>query len=112
MGYRSEVYLGVDKELVEKVLTFVGLNQDVYKLMFEYADEVKKTNKGGIFFRWEDIKWYDGFDEISKLHDFLNENDDHYRFFRMGENVDDVDEQGYSDNYYFELSRQVHVGIE
>ena len=38
MGYRSEVHLGIDEAIVEQLLTFAGVNQECYKLLFEYAD--------------------------------------------------------------------------
>ena len=63
MGYRSEVHLGIDETIVEQLLTFAGVNQECYKLLFEYADATEKTKKGGIYFRWEHIKWYDSYDD-------------------------------------------------
>ncbi len=112
MGYRSEVHLGIDEAIVEQLLTFAGVNQECYKLLFEYADATEKTKKGGIYFRWEHVKWYDSYDEISKLQTFLQEHDDHYKFLRLGESVEDVEEEGYSEEYYFSISRSVDVDYE
>ncbi len=112
MGYRSEVHLGIDEAIVEQLLTFAGINQECYKLLFEYADETVKTKKGGIYFKWEHIKWYDSYDEISKLQGFLNDHDDHFRLCRIGESAEDVEEQGYSEDYTFWINRSVEVDFE
>ena len=80
--------------------------------MFEYDDATEKTKIGCFYFSWEHIKWYDSYDEISKLHTFLQEHDDHYRFLRLGESVEDVEEEGYSEEYYYSISRSVDVDYE
>ena len=112
MGYRSEVYLGIDNDIVEQLLTFVGLNQKVYELLFEHSSYAEKTKKGGLHFHWDWVKWYDGYDAISKLNTFLNEHDDKIKFVRIGENYDDVDEEGGSEQFYFEVHRNVEIHLE
>ena len=112
MGYRSEVYLGVDNNIVEQLLTFVGTNQEVYRLLFDESEYAKRTKKGGLHFRWDYVKWYDSYDPISKLTDFLNDHDENIKFLRIGESADDVEEEGYSEQFYFEVVRKVEVHIE
>ena len=94
MGYRSEVYLGVDNNIVEQLLTFVGTNQEVYRLLFDESEYAKRTKKGGLHFRWDYVKWYDSYDPISKLTDFLNDHDENIKFLRIGESADDVEDHG------------------
>ncbi len=113
MGYRSQVYLGVEKSLVEDLLTFSALNKDVYQLLFEWTDKTTKTNNGNLLFAWDWIKWYrDG--EIAKLEDWLNDEDrsEKYSFIRMGEEYGDVDQEGCSDEFYFYATQGIEVEFD
>ena len=112
MGYRSEVYIGIDSDIVEHLLTFVGINQNVYTLLFEHSDYAKKTERGGMHFRWDYVKWYDGYPQIDKLHSFLNEHDDHIKFLRIGESYDDIEQVGGSEQFYFEVHHKVECHFE
>ena len=112
MGYRSEVYLGVDNDIIEQLLTFVGVNQEVYQLLFEHSEYAEKTKRGGLHFHWDWIKWYDGYDAISKLTNFLSEHDDKIKFLRVGEGQGDIEEEGSSEQFYFEVVHKVEVHIE
>ena len=76
MGYRSEVHLGIDEAIVEQLLTFAGVNQECYKLLFEYADATQKTKKGGIYFRWEHIKSKDSNEENTKHQTYMQDHHD------------------------------------
>ena len=69
----------------------------------DYAGE-----KGAFLFRWTGIKWYDSYEEIQAIQDFIDwcEGDDievdgkivqaaeYYRFVRIGEEMEDVEERG------------------
>jgi hypothetical protein len=103
MGYRSQVYLGVEKCLVEDLLLFVALDQGVYKLLFEHTDTTKKTSDGHLLFNWDYIKWYDEDKSIASLENWLAEEDrdEGYSFIRMGEDFGDVQQHGQSDGFYF-----------
>ncbi len=112
MGYRSEVYLGIDSEIVEELLTFVGINQKVYQLLFEHSEYAEKTKKGGIHFRWDWVKWYPEYPEIAKLNEFLTKHDEQVKFLRVGESYDDIVEEGESEQFYFEVQRTVECHFE
>jgi len=112
MGYRSEVYLGIDSEIVEQLLTFVGINQNVYTLLFEHSEYAKKTKKGGIHFHWEFIKWYPQYQQVAQLTEFLQEHEEQMKFLRIGESYDDVEEEGGSEQFYFEVNRTVECHFE
>ena len=112
MGYRSQVYLGVDPEIVEQLLTYVGINKKVYELLFEHSDYAKRTEKGGMHFHWDYVKWYDSFEAIVKLSSWIQEHDSNIKFLRIGENTDDIEEEGYSEQFYFEVRRVVEVYLE
>tara|TARA_B100000123_G_C25715236_1_gene421839 strand:- start:303 stop:641 length:339 start_codon:yes stop_codon:yes gene_type:complete len=112
MGYRSEVYLGIDSEIVEQLLTFVGINQNVYTLLFEHSEYAKKTKRGGMHFHWDYVKWYDGYPQIDKLTQFLNEHSDQIKFLRIGEGQGDIEEEGCSQQFYFEVHHRVECHFE
>ena len=112
MGYRSEVYLGVDDKIVSELLSYTATRKACFDLLFEESDYAKRTKKGGIHFRWEWVKWYDSYDAIADLHSFLNDHEDNYKFLRLGEQTDDLEELGYSEAFYFEVERKVEVHIE
>jgi len=112
MGYRSEVYIGIDDDIVEQLLTFVGINQNVYTLLFEHSNYAKKTKRGGLHFHWDYVKWYDGYAQIDKLNEFLDEHINKVKFLRIGEQFDDIVEHGASEQFYFEVHHQVECHFE
>ena len=111
MGYYSTVYLGIEPSLIDQLLTFVGSNKEVFKLLFKDAETVK-TENGGILFQWNNIKWYNGtFPEIDELEDWLGEDERHeaFKFIRMGEEFGDCTVEGHSDE--FEFYPQQHIEV-
>ena len=64
--------------------------------------------KGSFFFEWHGIKWYDSYEPIRAIEDFMDwaqdrikigdeeiDGDDHYRFVRIGEEYDDIETRGW-----------------
>ena len=121
MGYRSQVVFAVDKMLMGKFLAHVSQCQSAKALCFAEADDKVENYKGdgNFLFRWDSVKWYDGYKEVDCINDFMNEADkmmldtirvsspaggpDHerkvygeecYRFIRVGEDSDDIVERG------------------
>ena len=72
--------------------------------------------KGAFLFRWDHIKWYDSYEEILAIQDFIDwcegekfehegkEVDacDFYRFVRIGEDTDDNEVQGWGFDIHIE----------
>tara|TARA_R100000900_G_scaffold107863_1_gene83588 strand:- start:131 stop:535 length:405 start_codon:yes stop_codon:yes gene_type:complete len=121
MGYRSDVILAVDKKLMGKFMAHVSQEGGAKNLCFANADEVIENYKesGNFLFRWESIKWYEGYPEVDCLTEFMDECDDlvideftvpspaggedhkrtcigseYYRFVRVGEDTDDIVQRG------------------
>ena len=112
MGYRSQVYLGVSQPLNKQMLK----NPAIVKLL-GYSDSIQKTDTV-ILYHWEWLKWYancEGFEDITALEalfdEWDDENSDQYRFFRSGENFDDIDERGESEDFHFAASVHIHVDV-
>ena len=124
MGYRSEVVLAVAPELAGAFLSLFAKNKEVEDLC-RSADKFESGYRedGDWLMHWDHIKWYPSFPEIADIIDFIDavESDDmsdyglgdpppgkrmdgteyeanwceYFRFVRIGEDMDDIDEHGY-----------------
>ena len=97
MGYRSTVVLAVTAEADAKG----RLNPMIVSMLDD-----KHTEKGirdeGIFYEWNEIKWYDGYAGVDAINKWMNEmdkefilkDDPPYQFARTGEESGDIEERG------------------
>lgn len=130
MGYRSDVRIVVSKKGYKELKKFVEKFLEKYEKehniegvynIFNHKDiETKRENY--YYLGWNDIKWYDGIggyediNAIVKGLDYLAENDFSYRFARIGENYDDIEERSFDseEEEYLEypcIVRQFDDGI-
>ena len=107
MGYRSEVVFAIGPPLVDKFLAVMAASEKVRDLI-KY-DEYNKEgirfnyyNEGDIVVNLSSIKWYEEFEEVFKIKEFIddavNDNEggeDFVRFIRIGESPDDQEVMGY-----------------
>ena len=122
MGYRSEVILAIDAEVVPALMAAFAKCEETQKLCTKDTDHLDTDydGKGNWLMRWDHIKWYTSYPEIEMLNklieamesDELDEfgiptNDDApvysdmFRFVRIGEDMDDNEVRGYGfDNIY------------
>ena len=121
MGYRSEVVLVVGKEVMPQFMVTMAKSPDARALCF---DEAHRQNdyeeKGNMLFSWFDIMWYDSYEGVRAIEDFLDwcdsehvpvseeqakadmsptpithvDGDQCYRFVRVGEELEDIEERG------------------
>ena len=112
MGYRSEVVLVVGKEVMPQFMVTMAKSPEARALCFAEATRHEDyEEKGNMLFAWDGIKWYDSFEEIRAIEDFLDwcdsedvpsqdakgervDGDECYRFVRIGEEVEDIEERG------------------
>ena len=112
MGYRSEVVLVVGKEVMPQFMVTMAKSPDARALCFAEATRHEDyEEKGNMLFAWDCIKWYDSYEEIRAIEDFLDwcdsedvpsqdakgervDGDECYRFVRIGEEVEDIEERG------------------
>ena len=111
MGYRSDVKaliypLGGEHNLLE---------YDKLKLLFNTTFQDVFEAWGEDYFSWNDkhrvlefdansVKWYDSYPEVQRLTKFLSEVQDlgyEYEFLRIGEEVEDVEEDSSGDSQGF-----------
>ena len=119
MGYRSEVILAVGPEVMPQFMITMAKSPEARKLCWSDHSEMIKDYagiKGAFLFRWDHIKWYDSYEEIQAIQDFINwcesESIEHegkeidacdfYRFVRIGEETDDNEVHGWGFDIHIE----------
>ena len=111
MGYRSHVVLAIAEPLVPQFMVTLAKCPEARVLCFGDTDNMHRDfqdEKGSFCFEWQDIKWYDGYEPIRAIQDFLDwacdnhtiggekiDGDEHYRFVRIGEEYDDIETRGW-----------------
>ena len=121
MGYRSEVILAVGPEVMPQFMVTMAKSPEARKLCWGDTDNLIKdynSIKGAFLFRWDHIKWYDSYEGIQAIQDFIewcNSEDievdgkmqqaaEYYRFVRIGEEMDDNDVDGWGFDIHIERS--------
>jgi len=121
MGYRSEVILAVGPEVMPQFMVTMAKSPEARKMCFAEADTMIKDYcdiEGAFLFRWDHIKWYDSFEEVQAIQDFIEwcedaqievdgkevNADEYYRFVRIGEEMDDNEAQGWGFDIHIERS--------
>lgn len=102
MGYRSQVYL---KTTTEGWLIIKRRNDSIENpdhRMLRYAESIKKTPSGFYKIEFDDIKWYESFEEVKHFIDslgILQIQDIPYSFIRIGEDSGDIEHKmNYTDD--------------
>ena len=121
MGYRSEVILAVGPEVMPQFMVTMAKSPEARRMCFSEADTMIKDYcdiKGAFLFRWDHIKWYDTFEEVAAIEDFIEwcrsekievdgekvNADEYYRFVRIGEEMDDNEVEGWGFDIHIERS--------
>lgn len=105
MGYRSDVRIVVTEEGYKKLEKFVENYFKEKEIIEPYNllnhKDIKKTMQKYCYFGWNYVKWYEGFNDyedvnaIMKGLDYLAKNNFSYRFARIGEDYDDIEERSF-----------------
>ena len=106
MGYRSEVVLAVNKEIIPEFLAYLATNEEARNLVYSHADHLDQDYEQGghLLVSWSGIKWYEGYPEIDVIEKFTLEcgemvdnkdKEDMFKFIRIGEDYADIEERGY-----------------
>ena len=120
MGYRSEVALAVSAKALPHLMAKLATCDKALKMVFNDACvlDTDFRGAGALMVKWDDLKWYNSYEEIKCIESFMDamdgmtsdidgDCDEHYRFCRIGENMDDVEERGYFDS--FNVVRSIEV---
>lgn len=108
MGYRSQVVLAISKHLIPFMLLATSKNKATEELVFKDTDTFNRDYCGdkSWLMVWGSIKWYDSYEEISTIMEFVEKaaDDDiefevdgepqssaeHIRFVHVGEEPGDI----------------------
>ena len=112
MGYRSHVVLAISKHLTPFFMMKLSQNKEAEELVFKHADEFDRDYQGdkSWLIRFDSIKWYEMYDDIITLENFIQEaagdeyefeiggvkqsSAEHIRFVRVGEEATDIECSG------------------
>ena len=126
MGYRSEVILAIDAEVVPALMAAFAKCEETQKLCTQHVDNLNTDydGEGNWLMRWDHIKWYDSYPEIAMIERFIEGLDsddlsefgfavdaplaDLYKFVRVGEDMDDNEVRGYGFEDIY-ISRSISV---
>lgn len=98
MGYRSDIRIITSKEGYKKLNEFVEqyLKDTEEDNLLKECD-IKNIGKEQCYFGWDSVKWYENdFKDVDAIMEGLNhlgENEYSYRYMRIGESYEDIDEQ-------------------
>jgi len=114
MGYRSDIIFACVADAVPIMLAEVGKSPALKELLFADADEKLLGNydsDGSYLFRWNSIKWYDGYPAIQAFNKMIKKieeklDDEAYRLVCIGEEMDDNEIQGYGFDHIY-ISRKI-----
>lgn len=118
MGYRSEVALAVSAEARPHFMAKLAGCEKARQLVFDHSDDLDTNfrGKGGLLVTWEYLKWYPSYEEIKCIESFMDDMDhgmvgvladEEYRFCRIGENTDDLEERGCLEA--FDIQRRIEI---
>ena len=100
MGYRSEVAISFDEHHAKILEKICSQDKDFEEFVREGQERIETgVNRNYSSLRYSYIKWYDSYDEVSKMDNFLEQIDEEsYHFIRLGEDFDDTETRGYLDS--------------
>lgn len=108
MGYRSDVAITLYKKDYEELDKRCKESNTALKIFWRNADITQNETVAVIQFT--DVKWYDNFEEVKYIMNFLHSNNRSFHFIRIGEDVDDTEEQMYqSDDEFYCISDFMYV---
>ncbi|QTO39592.1 hypothetical protein [Desulfovibrio desulfuricans] len=102
MGYYSNVALCLTKNGMDQLKTALAEaeknnpgNFAAIKMLIGGEPSKIDEGSGSVVFLWEGEKWYDEFDEIAFVGEFMNNlPHEDFLFIRIGEDYDDIETRG------------------
>ena len=119
MGYRSDVAIAIHKDQIGEFLTFLNTTElmaEIFGDMSDFHLDKDYQEEGHWLFTVSGIKWYSSYKDIQmfeKFFDAMDEDektDNKYRFVRIGEQNDDVEERGDWWNSELHVKREIAIG--
>ena len=102
MGYYSDVALCLTKNGMDQLKTALAEAERnkpdsfaAIKMLIGGEPSKIDEGSGSVVFLWEGEKWYDEFDEIAFVGEFMNNlPHEDFLFIRIGEDYDDIETRG------------------
>ena len=122
MGYRSDIAIAIHKDQIGEFLTFLKTTQVMHEIFGQHGFTLNKDfqGEGHWLFTESQIKWYtdspehypevDVFEKFFDLMDEDEKTDNKYRFVRIGEQNDDVEERGDWWDSELHVKREIAIG--
>ena len=112
MGYYSDVVLVLSAHATAKISTYTKRTpkNNTNTRLINHPKKHLVDSSGAELFYWNSVKWYEDFPEVQWIEKFINYlKQEEYLFIRVGEFIDDVEEQGtfYSNPFDVRFSRQI-----
>lgn len=115
MGYYNDVVLSIAPEATDSFYPLLSSDQALYDLVMKgsLSFAISKFRKGDILIEWHEIKWGDRYPEVAKLIKWISSlPEEHYRFVRVGEDNNDIEENGDYGWDYIQVTRpQIEIQI-
>jgi hypothetical protein len=122
MGYRSDVAFVIRFEKPEDRDTYLALHLTKADIETNEALRyIKKLDEDKLFFHETDWKWYDGYATVDKLTEFYQGvtkmfEDSAYLFYRVGEDLEDIEQSddGDVDDLwdYIGVHKYIHIEVD
>lgn len=113
MGYRSDVAIALTHSEAILLKELSDSDEELKELldMACITEHWPPEGEGYITkFKWEYQKWYESFPDVFAMTRFMNNIDgENYRFLRIGEESDDIEEEGYLDCEGMYISRYIEL---
>lgn len=97
MGYYNDVVLAVAPEATDSFYALLSTDESLFSMVRAGSDnfDTSQFRKGDLLIQWYDVKWHDGFGEVAKIHKWMEaQAPENYRFLRVGEEKNDIEEHG------------------
>lgn len=119
MGYYSDVAMAMKKKDYAKLRQAISSLfsdaelKNVSRNLIEAAQktEIKIDKEKYVVLKWQSIKWYNDFEEISFIEKFL-EKIPHHDFIRIGEEMEDIEEYQGTHHYLIEVQRDISINSQ
>lgn len=111
MGYHSDVTVAMKiadfEDMLAKAKNKFGEDSEVYEFIKEGKDDAPKcSHKEYTYLQWLRVKWYEDFDEVAFILEYLKEHKN-YHLIEIGEDDTDIYEENYTDEFLLSIKREV-----
>lgn len=113
MGYYHNIVLAVAPEATDTFYALLSSDEELFQMVRIGSDnfDTSQFRKGDVLVEWYDVKWGISYPEVAKLHKWIEgQNEGYYRFLRIGEDRDDIEEHGdYAWDYISMTRPQIEI---